>query len=169
MTLYFATCQVCPGQPDSDGVCTSCGAVTEFIGKHACLSNFWEEPMAWRWGWKVPTLEHAFQASKTSSIGWQRCIVEAETPALAKKLGRQCPLRGDWDTVKFGVMEELLRRKFTDAATWSQVALLDTGDRMLIEGNTWGDRIWGRCEGQGSNWLGYLLMLIRHELRQMRT
>lgn len=43
--------------------------------------------------------------------------------------------------------------------------LLETGDAMLIEGNTWGDTFWGVCNGQGLNVLGNLLMEIRQELR----
>jgi predicted NAD-dependent protein-ADP-ribosyltransferase YbiA (DUF1768 family) len=48
--------------------------------------------------------------------------------------------------------------------------LLATGDRMLIEGNTWGDRRWGCVQAQdgtwrGRNWLGEILMQVREELR----
>ena len=43
--------------------------------------------------------------------------------------------------------------------------LLKTGDAMLIEGNTWGDRIWGQVNGVGENNLGKILMRIREELK----
>jgi len=43
--------------------------------------------------------------------------------------------------------------------------LLATGDQELIEGNTWGDRFWGVCDGEGQNQLGRLLMELRNELR----
>jgi predicted NAD-dependent protein-ADP-ribosyltransferase YbiA (DUF1768 family) len=42
--------------------------------------------------------------------------------------------------------------------------LLLTGDCELVEGNTWGDKFWGVCDGEGENHLGKLLMKIRAEL-----
>lgn len=39
-----------------------------------------------------------------------------------------------------------------------RVALVGTGDAMLVEGNTWGDKFWGVCRGEGENQLGKLLM-----------
>ena len=44
--------------------------------------------------------------------------------------------------------------------------LIQTGDSVLIEGNTWGDRVWGVCNGVGENRLGRILMKIRSELNQ---
>ena len=38
-------------------------------------------------------------------------------------------------------------------------------DALLEEGNTWGDRVWGVCQGQGENRLGKILMKVREELR----
>lgn len=32
------------------------------------------------------------------------------------------------------------------------------------EGNTWGDKFWGVCDGEGENHLGKLLMEVRAEL-----
>lgn len=43
-------------------------------------------------------------------------------------------------------------------------AHLATGDAILIEGNTWGDRFWGVCEGFGQNHLGHVLMRVRVQL-----
>ena len=43
--------------------------------------------------------------------------------------------------------------------------LLATGDAELVEGNTWGDQVWGVCDGVGENHLGKTLMRIRSELR----
>ena len=41
--------------------------------------------------------------------------------------------------------------------------LVATGDRELIEGNTWGDTFWGvdKNTGQGENHLGRILMELR--------
>ena len=43
--------------------------------------------------------------------------------------------------------------------------LLDTGDAILIEGNDWGDRYWGVCDGVGQNKLGLILMGLRKKMK----
>ena len=40
-----------------------------------------------------------------------------------------------------------------------------TGDRVLVEGNDWGDTYWGMCNGEGKNYLGKMLMSIREEIK----
>ena len=39
-------------------------------------------------------------------------------------------------------------------------------DAELVEGNTWGDRYWGRVGGEGRNRLGITLMRIRGDIRR---
>ncbi len=73
--------------------------------------------------------------------------------------------RKDWDTVKFGVMRNILRAK---AAQHEYVRrkLLATGDRELIE-DSWRDDVWGwGPDRKGRNMLGKLWMEIRAELRE---
>lgn len=72
-------------------------------------------------------------------------------------------MRSDWEEVKLGVMEGLLREKFSDPELRRK--LLATGERELVEGNDWGDSFWGVCAGRGKNHLGRLLMKLREELR----
>lgn len=74
-------------------------------------------------------------------------------------------LRPDWEEAKVGIMEELVRLKFTAHADL-RARLLATGDAELIEGNNWNDRFWGVCRGQGQNQLGLILMKVRSELAQ---
>jgi predicted NAD-dependent protein-ADP-ribosyltransferase YbiA (DUF1768 family) len=62
------------------------------------------------------------------------------------------------------VMELCVRAKFT-RHTDLGAQLVATGDALLEEGNTWGDRLWGFCEGQGEYRLGKILMKGRSELR----
>ena len=60
-------------------------------------------------------------------------------------------------------MLEMLRQKFYyDRELYE--SLLATGDAPLIEGNDWGDTFWGQVNGQGSNMLGVMLMLVREEV-----
>ena len=56
-------------------------------------------------------------------------------------------------------MRDALIQKFSDKKL--QKKLIDTGDAELIEGNWWGDKFWGVCEGEGENHLGKLLMEVR--------
>ena len=46
--------------------------------------------------------------------------------------------------------------------------LLATGDKRLVEGNTWGDTFWGvdLRSGRGENQLGRILMRVREELKE---
>jgi len=58
--------------------------------------------------------------------------------------------------------------KFKNNADLKQ-NLLDTGKRLLIEGNHWKDDYWGfrLDEGYGQNHLGRILMQIRTLMQQM--
>lgn len=78
----------------------------------------------------------------------------------AKKM--QFRWRKDWDGIKLGVMEEVLRIKFSDKELRQK--LVDTFPHDLYEGNYWGDKFWG-CDYDlnGENHLGKILMKIRFE------
>ena len=138
--------------------------ITSFKGEYAFLSNFFPAsvPMG---GKTYPTVEHAFQAAKTNSEEWKEriCLIPATQAGKAKRLGRKVPLIENWNEMRVGVMTSLVRRKF-----WMnedlQNLLLATGDRELIEGNTWKDTFWGICNGVGENHLGKILMRVRKEL-----
>jgi ribA/ribD-fused uncharacterized protein len=138
--------------------------VDEFREEHEFLSNFWPSPVRFE-GQVYPTVEHAFQAAKTSDPAARARIRRASDPGKAKRLGRGVRLRKDWETVKLVIMAELLRQKFSPGSELAAL-LLETGGRRLIEGNTWGDVFWGVCRGQGKNHLGRLLMRVRDELRE---
>ena len=136
--------------------------IQRFSGKNAFLSNF--EPCGvYVDGMLYTSVEHAFQASKTFDIREREFIAHTESPNEAKKLGRKVKLREDWESVKGQIMLDLLRQKFK--YTRLRDLLLATGDAELIEGNTWGDKFWGVCNGEGKNMLGKFLMQVRTEIR----
>lgn len=70
----------------------------------------------------------------------------------------------NWDDIKVNSMLEILFLKFNDP--YLKHLLLSTGDEHIQEYNTWGDRFWGVCNGEGLNFLGVLLMFVRESLRQ---
>lgn len=150
--------------------------ITDFSGEYGFLSNFYPSiiriPNA---SWEYPTVEHYFQANKTPRHSdAHRAIMEAKTPAEAKKLGRRLKIRQDWDEVKVGIMLAGLNYKFKGSERMA-AKLLRTENAILIEGNTWGDRFWGQTlvsssdsykqgEGVGLNMLGVLLMHVRQSI-----
>lgn len=135
--------------------------ITRFDGEFSFLSNFY---LCWIpfEGHTYASVEHAYQASKTFNPKMREMIRLAPTPGRAKRAGQILTLRSDWNDVKVAVMEELLREKFRSVRL--QILLRETGDRPLIEGNSWNDFFWGVCKGKGLNHLGKLLMKIRSEL-----
>lgn len=192
----------------------SAGPILEFKGEHGFLSNFaagvikvpqmpaikGEPRMHPASGLDAATVEHAFQALKAANKADALWVLHAPDAAAAKRRGSKrgddgvrIALRSDWEDVKQDVMLVCLRRKF-DPYTNPVLAeqLSATGYRMLVEGNTWGDRTWGAIwlglpaaketdlpiwardadraarplvmALAGENWLGRLLMLVRAEL-----
>jgi ribA/ribD-fused uncharacterized protein len=133
--------------------------IDSFSGHYSFLSNFHPSPIVYG-GLVYPTVEHAFQAMKTSDHAMRRKISDASGPRVAKTLGRSVELRPDWDDIKLNVMRLFVTRKFTESTTLG-TRLIATGDAELIEGNHWNDIFWGVCGGVGENHLGKILMEVR--------
>jgi ribA/ribD-fused uncharacterized protein len=130
------------------------------------LSNFAPADIEWRnMQWK--TVEHAYQAAKsTDPYDWIR-IQSAPTARAAKQMGKHVELRSDWHSVKDCVMFELLQLKFTRADM--RDLLLGTGTNRLIHLSPW-DKYWGAAyDGtggmDGANVLGHMLEVVRAKLR----
>lgn len=141
------------------------GIITKFEGEHRFLSNFYAVKIEYA-GLVYPTVEHAYQAAKSDSVAERMFIARAETPGKAKKIGKMLALRPDWESVKDNVMLALLFEKFEQPDLAQR--LLNTGESLLIEGNTWGDKYWGVCDGEGLNKLGKLLMFVRDHIRNRK-
>ena len=142
--------------------------IDSFSGDYRFLSNFYPTTVELDVV-RYLSVEHAYQAAKTLDLE-ARVPILAMTASQAKSYGRKVVLRPDWESVKLDVMVGLLRQKF-DPARYPILTekLVDTRSRELIEGNTWHDLWWGRCncsyhKSRGENWLGRLLMQVRTEL-----
>ncbi len=129
------------------------------------LSNFFEAPVTFD-GLTYGSAEAAFQAQKCLTEEEKLPFTEAR-PSRSKGMGRRVKLRPDWEQVKVGLMEEIVRAKFTQNEDLKQ-RLLATGEKHLAEGNTWGDTFWGvdLRSGRGENHLGRILMRVRDELKE---
>ena len=134
-------------------------SINTFFGEYRWLSNFHPCRV-----FEYPSVEHAYQASKTHDQKSRNAILMAASAYDAKRLGKVAPKRSDWEKVKLAVMEKCLRAKFTDPKL--RAKLIATGEAELIEGNTWGDVYWGVCNERGENHLGILLMKIRKDLHE---
>ncbi len=86
-------------------------AIYGFFEKYRPFSNFHQEKFVWQ-GMEWATSEHAFHAAKTKDPNWILMIQKADTPSGAKRLGRQCPLRPDWEQVKVDIMYSIVHAKF---------------------------------------------------------
>ncbi len=135
--------------------------INSFFGEYRFLSNFYP---CWVGFEDViyPSVEHAYQAAKCSDPNYRGTIRQADTPGVAKRLGKMALLRQGWEDVKLVIMERLLIKKFADFELGRD--LKNTNDAELIEGNSWGDTFWGVCNGVGENHLGKLLMEVRDRL-----
>ena len=138
--------------------------IDKFTGKYAFLSNFYPVEIL-----GYSTLEHAYQAMKTTNLEERQSITNCKTPGQAKRRGQHITLRNDWEDTKIFVMETLLQFKFSDPILKLQLFL--TMDLTLVEGNTWHDNFWGscickKCGDKGENHLGQLLMKHREHIRK---
>ena len=151
-------------------------AIKEFRGDNEFLSNFYQRPIVVNFipalPWPayapltIPTNEHAFQACKTKDPDQALLIIQAGDASTAKKLGRQVKLIDDWDTLRIPFMKKIVEAKFKQHIDL-KIKLLMTGERELVEGNTWKDEFWGISQktGQGENHLGKILMEVRSEIK----
>lgn len=137
--------------------------IVSFTGDYRWLSNFSPAEVVYQRE-TYASVEHAYQAAKTKDRFERQMIQAAESAGHAKRLAEKLTVRPDWQQQKLAVMEDLLRQKFAHGDLRDK--LLATGAAELVEGNHWGDRFWGVCDGEGENHLGRLLMKIRSELRE---
>lgn len=138
--------------------------VESFQGEFRFLSNFWPCLVEYN-EITFPSVEHAYQAAKSSNPAEQKVLSVMRTPGEAKRRGRVIDLRPDWERMKVAIMTYLVYQKFSSNPPLRK-KLLATGDAELIEGNTWGDRYWGVYAGEGRNQLGKILMFVRQSLRE---
>lgn len=143
--------------------------ITEFNGEYSFLSNFYEESFMVA-GVVYPTVEHYYQVSKTNDVFEKEKLYNTLSPGKVKRLGRKVTLRNDWEDIKFAVMEQGVYCKFAQNDDIRK-KLLNTKDKILIEGNNWHDNYWGDCycdkcvNISGENKLGKILMIVRDQLK----
>lgn len=138
--------------------------ISRFRDEYRFLSNFYEAEVVYG-GLAYGSNEAAFQAQKCTDEAEKKQFTELD-PGKSKEMGRNVQLRPDWEEAKVGIMEEIVRAKFTQHPELASL-LLETDSKILVEGNHWGDTCWGvdTRTGQGENHLGRILMKVREKLR----
>lgn len=136
---------------------------------YGCFSNFAYAPMEYK-GLHFDSSEAAWQAQKCINPEDIRQFCNLSASA-AKRLGRSVTLRKDWEDVKYDIMVDVLKEKFTQNPNMLRV-LLSTQDKPLVEDTTgWHDNVWGDCSCPrcatiiGQNLLGIALMQVRTLLK----
>ena len=144
---------------------SSAGLIDRFTKEtgYDFLSNFYRSTVMFE-GVLYPTVEHAYQASKSTDPKVRDLIRRAPSPDVAKKLGQGVAVRPDWNDVKVDIMRRLIREKFENP--FLRPKLLATGGAELILNNRWNDKFWGICRGVGENWLGRILMDERKRIKE---
>lgn len=146
-------------------------AILCFQGDYHFLSNFHRTQFNWDFWPHWDSAEAAFQSAKCKTAEERKKFTDPSvTPAMAKRMGRHVELRPDWEQMKDGIMECVVRAKFFQIESLAQ-KLVATENAELVEGNTWGDTYWGvdLRTMKGQNKLGKILMKIRNELKAAST
>jgi len=148
--------------------------------KDKILSNFYRLPTPLKDNHNIryPTVEHAYQASKTNNLAHKRTIAESLTTpkqwegVAAIRAFRSLKAAPDFDfNPKFfdnqlQIMEALLQEKFKIKKFRKE--LLNTKNIPIIDLSPTGrDTYWGVSpEGYGKNHLGKLMEKIRREIQK---
>jgi ribA/ribD-fused uncharacterized protein len=141
-----------------------------FKNDYEFLSNFHVCPRGVEYdGVIYPSVEHAYQASKSVDLLVRLKIATSPTPNRAKGRGRQVELRPNFEEMKDGIMLKCVLSKFDRDRELAE-KLMKTGDNTLVEGNHWNDTYWGMVleDGKwvGRNQLGKTLERVRAMLVQ---
>jgi ribA/ribD-fused uncharacterized protein len=161
--------QAAPPPWDDDPVASDPSVIRfdQHDGGHPYLASEYPTPITLPEG-TFPTVEHAYWALSTTDRDIREQIARAPTAREARQRAQDAPRRPDWSVVRLAVMLRLVREKFRQHPDLA-AQLLATGDGRLISGGGFGfgfSRYWSNYGGQGRNWLGRVLELVRAELRE---
>ncbi|MEL6257120.1 MAG: NADAR family protein [Bacteroidota bacterium] len=145
------------------------------------FSQWWESHPFEENGIRYPTAEHYMMAGKARLFQDEEMlgkILQAKSPAEAKKLGRQVRNfdPGHWDQYSQAIVTQGNYLKFSQHMELKEF-ILNTGYRVLVEASP-RDRIWGigldkdnpaasnPYQWRGRNYLGFCLMEVRDQLKK---
>ena len=135
-----------------------------FKDEYRWLSNFYklQEPID-LYGCVFYYTENLYQAFKCNKAD-DFILMASLTPGEAKRFGKRVELNPDFEANKLSIMKQILDIKFRQE--YFKRRLLDTGNCLIFEENSWKDFFWGCHNGIGENHLGKIIMEIREELKK---
>ncbi|MDI9340307.1 MAG: NADAR family protein [Sediminibacterium sp.] len=145
-----------------------------------CFSQWWVSAFTEQ-GITYKTAEHYMMAGKARVFNDEamlKAIVETESPASVKSLGRKVKNFDPavWDKAKYEIVKQGNYLKFSQHPAL-KAFLLQTGNAVIVEASPF-DRIWGigmaesderanrPKDWNGQNLLGFALMEVRDRLRE---
>ncbi|WP_205718273.1 NADAR family protein [Actinomadura sp. WMMA1423] len=114
-----------------------------------------------------PSVTHAYWALSTEDLEARERIRAAERSHDARKIGEEAPRLQEWPQIRTAVMGGLLRAKYARHPELAEI-LLGTADAPLAYSGSDSDH-WITRGGEGRNWVGRLLELVRSEIRAQRA
>jgi len=132
------------------------------------LSNSYPSVISFE-GLLYPTVQHAYEASKTNNLEIRELIRKCKTASDAKKLSRSITVEKEWVESKIRIMKNLIREKFQNP--FLRHMLLLTDNLKLIHENSSNDKFWGvlKNKREGENWLGKILEEVREEIKSQEN
>lgn len=141
---------------------------------YGVFSNLYRRPIVFE-GREFPTAEHAYQYGKPRKPAVREWLLAAPSPSLLAMAAHGLyawDIAPGWSQNRYHRMLDVVTAKFTQHQDLADI-LLGTGEAEIVETATENNEVnrrWGRVNGIGKNWLGEILMAVRHEIaaRQLR-
>lgn len=137
--------------------------IMRFRGFYNFLSNMFECSVTWE-GLTYTCAESAFQSAKVLDLN-DRIRFTKMDGVTAKNEGNKVKLREDWDSVKFNIMYEIVKAKFTQNHHLRN-KLVETEDELIVEGNPYNDKFYENFGFKEGNVLGKIIMRVRDEINR---
>lgn len=134
--------------------------ISSFKGEYDFLNNRYGCSFVWQ-GIRYNNVESAFQASKYTDES-ERKILSRMSADKAVKKSMDFTQSAEWEDCKLNIMESIIMAKFDQNPSLKK-RLIETDDRILINGNNKHETYWGvdLYSWTGENHLGKILMAIR--------
>ena len=139
--------------------------INRFKGEHAFLDNRFRCKFIWE-GITYNSAEAAFLSSKFKEVSEREILASCSISKAAMKAKEQIPYPG-WEEARLDIMESIIKAKFEQNPTLMK-KLADTGNRILIYGNSKKETFWGidLYSWEGENNLGKIIMRIRDKNKE---
>lgn len=110
-----------------------------------------------------PSVAHAYWALSVTAETTRAAVLATANAHVARRIAAKAARRPGWEQARTAVMTGLLRAKYTQHPDLAEI-LLATGDATVVYDDS-DSGFWGNDTGQGRNWTGRLLELVRSELQ----